>query len=207
MGMGHLQGMRVVLKRNRDILRKTGLFKKDQSFLSSRKAYLKAAKGELNFKTISKSDLLALREKVIKKRKAESIRAWLIALGLMIPILALGIFIANAFTAPENFQYIEQKESVELKLTIDLNKFSYYLEDGDMWITKRNWNNAIYRYEQAVALFPNEFEGNLRLALAYNYRCKDENKDCEIGKKLTTRLLKYYPNEPGLTELKAAFDE
>ena len=69
-GLGHLLGLRVVLKSNRDMLRKTGFFKKDRTFLSSRKEYLKAAKGQVDFKTISKSELRALREKVIKNRKA-----------------------------------------------------------------------------------------------------------------------------------------
>ena len=215
MGLGNVQGMRVILRNNRQILRKTGLFKKDQSFLSSRKEYLKAAKGEVDFKTISKSELRALREKVIKNRKAETLRVWIITLAIMIPVIFFGAFISNKYTHQKNLKIQEQQKRnnkveqilVQQKLTEDLNEFNYLIEEGDKWIEKRNWNSAIYRYKQAVELFPNEFEGNYRLALAYSYRCKDENKDCEIGEKITNRLLKYFPNEPGLIELKSVFDK
>lgn len=86
------------------------------------------------------------------------------------------------------------------------NEYSYFLEEGDKWIKKRHWHNAIYRYEQAVKLFPNEFEANYRLALAYSYNCKFEKKDCEEGKLLTNRLLKNYSEDKGLQELKIAFE-
>ena len=93
------------------------------------------------------------------------------------------------------------------KLTNDLNEFNYLINEGDKWIEKRNWNNAIYRYEQAVKLFPNEFEGNYRLALAHSYGCKDANKNCEIGQKITNRLLNSFPNDSRLIELKTAFNK
>ena len=213
--MGHLQGLRVILKNNRQMLRKTGLFKKDQSFLSSRKEYLKAAKGQVDFKTISKSELRALREKVIKNRKANNLKVWLITLAIVAPFLIYGLYI---FTGSEQWTKEsiqtgkinndhEQQILLDQKLTDDLNEFNYLINEGDKWIEKRNWNNAIYRYEQAVKLFPNEFEGNYRLALAHSYSCKDGNMNCEIGQKITNRLLNSFPNDSRLIELKTAFNK
>jgi len=208
MGLGNIEGMRVILRNNRQMLRKTGLFKKDQSFLSSRKEYLKAAKGEVDFKTISKSELRALREKVIKNRKADNLRAWLITLAVMAPFIIYGLHILIK-PSPQSEKKNDKTQQilVEQKLTDDLNEFHFLIEDGDKWIEKRNWSNAIYRYKQATELFPNEFEGNYRLALAYSYQCKDLNVDCEVGKKLTNRLLKYFPEEPDLIKLKIDFDK
>ena len=193
------------------MLRKTGLFKKDRSFLSSRKEYLKAAKGHVDIKTISKSELRALREKVIKNRKADNLKSWLITLIIMIPILSFGLYIYNILE-PSQFREsvkgeIQNNILIEQKLTDDLNEFHFLLEDGDKWIEKRNWNNAIFRFKQAVKLFPNEFEGNYRLALAYSYRCREKNEDCEIGLRITNRLVEYYPNDPSLIKLKSFFEK
>ena len=213
MGLGNIQGMRIILRNNREMLRKTGLFKKDRSFLSTRKEYLKASEGKVDLKTISKAELRALREKVIRNRKAENFRAWAITLILALPLMFFGIskYLDYNHRMQLEFQE-EQKRNNELngifldqKLTEDLNEFTLLIDEGDKWIEKRNWNNAIYKYKKAVKLFPNEFEGNYRLALAYSYRCKESNKDCEIGNKLTNSLLEFYPNDPSLLELKAVF--
>jgi len=218
MGVGNLQGMRVILRNNRQLLRKTGLFKKNQSFLSSRKEYLKAAKGEVDFKTISKSELRALREKVIKNRKTENLRTWIITLVIIAPILFYGVYFFYQ-SSIKNQQILErQQQNTETnkilldrkenqKLNADLNRYFEVISEGDLWIEKKNWNNAIYKYEQAVRLFPNEFEANYRLVLAYSYRCQNENKNCEVGKKLMNRLLKYFPEESNLIELKRAFEK
>ena len=210
-GSGHLQSMRVILRNNRNLLRKKGLFKKDKSFLSSRKEYLEAAKGNVDFKTISKSELRALREKVIKNRKADNLKSWLITLVIMIPIFSFGLYISNLLE-PSQFREsvkgeIQNNILIEQKLTDDLNEFQFLIEDGDKWIEKRNWNNAIYRFKQAVKLFPSEFEGNYRLALAYSYNCQEKNEDCEIGLRITSRLIEYYPDDPSLLKLKSFFEK
>ncbi len=215
MGVGSLQGMRSVLRNNRQLLRKTGLFKKDTSFLSSRKEYLKAAKGSVDFKTISKSELRALREKVIKNRKAESLKAWLITLVVLVPIIVYGFYISNKYShrIKQKIQTEKLKNDKAQQILLEqnqnkkLNRYSFIINDGDQWIEKKNWNNAIYRYKEAVELFPDEFEANYRLALAYSYHCQYKNKDCEIGKMLTIRLLKYFPEKVNLIELKNVFEK
>lgn len=214
MGLGNIEGMRVILRNNREMLRKTGLFKKDRSFLSSRKEYLKAAKGEVELKTISKSELQAIREKVIKNRKVESIKSWLITITIIIPIIVYGIYISNNYkrqTEQEIYHQKLLKEKnnqllLEQKRNKNLKKYFLIISEGDMWLRKENWNNAIYKYKRAVKLFPNEFEANYRLALAYGYRCQNENKDCDLGEKLTNKLLKYFPEEANLIELKKVFN-
>lgn len=205
--MGYLNGLRVVLNSNSNMLRKTNLFKKDKSFLSSRKEYLKAAKGNVDFKSISKSELKALREKVIRNRKKESLRAWLLTIAIITPFIVIGFYFFNSSNQNEDFEKDKSEQIlVEQKLTEDLNEFNYLIEDGDNWILKRNWNNAIFRYKQAVKLFPNEFEGNYRLALTYSYTCQETNENCELGKKITNRLVKSFPNDSRLIKLMAAFD-
>jgi len=217
-GAGHLQSMRAILRNNRLLLRKTGLFKKDRSFLSSRKEYLKAAKGEIDFKTISKSELRSLREKVVRNRKSENLRVWLITLVIMIPILSYTGYISYESWKKDQEIYAQQRESKKIKKilldqklsekhNVKLNEYFLVISEGDEWIEKKNWNNAIYKYKKALKLFPNEFEANYRLALAYGYHCQNENIDCAVGKKLTNRLLKYFPEDPNLIKLEHTFEK
>ncbi|SDW84204.1 hypothetical protein SAMN05444411_102289 [Lutibacter oricola] len=55
-GAGHLSSMNAILRNNRKLLRKVSIFKKDNSFMSSRKAYLKALKGNVDIKKLSKKE-------------------------------------------------------------------------------------------------------------------------------------------------------
>ncbi len=91
-------------------------------------------------------------------------------------------------------------KSKERYLIENKKEFDYLIEEGDNWISKRNWNNSIYFYKKAIEIFPNEFEANYRLALAYYYNCKFENEDCKKGEILTIKLLEYASDNKELIE-------
>jgi len=99
---GSLQSMASILRNNRNLLRKRSILKKDNSFLSARKEYLKAAKGEIDFKSISKEELQLLRKKVLENRKAESLKIWPIAIIVAMPIIAFGFYLSNEFMHNKN---------------------------------------------------------------------------------------------------------
>jgi len=204
-GEGSIQHMINSLRNNRNLLRKKSIFKKERTFLSTKKEYYKAAQeGEVELKKATKEELILLREKIIKQRKIESIRSWVIVLIVMTPLILLGIN-ASYNTSKEEIQHLETEN--ENYLIEHINDYTYYLEEGDKWIEKKNWNNATYRYEQAVKLFPDEYEANYRLALSYCYSCSYKNKNCEKGRTLTNQLLKSYPEDSKLLELKTIFDK
>ena len=120
----------------------------------------------------------------------------------MIPLVFLAIK-ASFKVAKKDIKSIELAK--ENYLIEHINDYTYYIDEGDKWIEKKNWNNAVYRYEQAVKLFLKDFEANYRLALSYSYTF--ENKHFEAGKTLTNRILKYHPKDPNLLELKAIFEK
>ncbi|MBJ2175609.1 hypothetical protein JBL43_15260 [Aureibaculum sp. A20] len=201
-GEGSMQSMITILRNNKNLLRKKSFFKRDRTFLSTRKEYYKASKGKINLKKASKQELKIIRERVIKQRKFENIKIWFVTISLLLPILFFILYSTNVFEN-QKLDNIEDQKDIYLKEHI--NTYSYYLDEGDKWIEKRHWNNAIYRYQQAVKLFPNEYEANYRLALAYSYNCKFDKKNCEAGKRLTTRLLKNYSEDKNLQKLKFVF--
>jgi len=207
-GEGSMQAMNTILRNNRNLLRKKSMFKRDQSFFKARKEYLKAANGEIDFKKISKSELRKIREKVIKERKFENLRVWMITLAILIPIIVFGVYISNQFKI-ENEQHFEQEQLIIAEHQFDkkMDSYDFFIEEGDKWIEKKNWRNAIYQYNNAVKVFPKKYEANYRLALAYSYNCKFENKDCEKGNRLVDRLLKVAPNDKDLRILKKIVTE
>lgn len=214
-GAGHLQSMQAVLRNNRKLLRKRSIFKKDSSFLSSRKEYLKAAKGEVDFKTISKEELSLLRDKVIKQRRIESLRAWIITFLIGVPIIAFGFYISNNIIQKKNQKLHElflQEQKTQQNLEVveieeKLKKHEFFIKDGDYWIEQGKWENAIHQYKNAVKLFPKKYNANYRLALAYSYNCKYEKMDCEKGYGLVKKLLEFAPNDNDLLDLERVFSQ
>ena len=210
---GHLQSMRVVLRNNLMMLRERGLFKNDRSYLYKKNKSPNASKDEFDFKTISKNKLVLLRKQIIRKRKIENLKAWGIALAIIIPMIVYGLTKLNSFNQKKKQQaHVQQLKNekakqllIEQGLDKEFNEYLFLIEDGDQWIEKGNWHNAIYRYKQAVKLFPEAYEANYRLALAYSYNCLYKHVDCEIGEKLTHKLIMYFPEETNLQELKKVF--
>ncbi len=209
-GAGHMASMNTILSNNKKLLRKVSIFKKDRSFMSSRKAYLKALDGEVDIKKLSKQELRVIREKVIREWEKEGIRNLIISILILIPILILSYNLYNNFIQYQNKKlnenFIPDKELEQILINREeqkkIDKYYFLIESGDDWIEKRNWKNAVFQYKNAVREFPEKYEANYRLALGYSYNCKFRNKDCDKGLKLVDRLLKVTPNNPNLLTLK-----
>jgi tetratricopeptide (TPR) repeat protein len=209
-GAGNMQSMNTIIRNNRNLLRKISVFKKDSSFMSARKAYLKAFQGEVDIRKLSKQELRKIREKVIKEREKESLRLWIISFLITISILFLSYNLYNSFIEYQNKKLNEnfvsdkglEKILIERENQKKIKKYEFYINNGDNWIEKQNWKNAIFQYKNAVKEFPEKYEANYRLALGYSYNCKFLNKDCDKGLKLVERLLKVNPNDSDLLILK-----
>lgn len=197
-GEGSMLHMINILRSNKSLLRRKPLFKRERTFLSRKKEYYKATGGKLDLKKATKEELALVRQKVIRQRKVESIINWSVVLIAMGIVIGLGIYYVKL---DEKRQLQMEDTAKDNYLKEHINLYVYLIEEGDNWIEKRHWSNAIYFYKQAVDLFPDDYEANYRLALAYSYHCQYENKNCEAGKKLTERLLKYFPEKPELQAL------
>ena len=157
-----------------------------------------------DFPDVSKKELAKIKSNIRKSIKKDKTKQ--LTLLITLSVIALIIIVNSVdFTTPKKIQ--PKGISQDNFLSENINEFSFLIDDGDQWIQKRRWNNAIYRYEQAVKLFPSSYEANYRLALAYKYNCEFKNKSCIQGEKLTEKLLKYHPDELNLINLKVAFQQ
>lgn len=192
-GEGFMLHMINTLRDNRGLLRRKGMFKRKQTFLTRRKEYYKASQGNFIFKELSKDELKAIRRKVLKQRRKDSIIQWSIFL-----ILSSLIFFMVSFF------FIEDPKPQETESNKDkhLKDYFFYIQEGDKWIGQRNWDNAIFEYKIAQKHFPKKYEINYRLALAYSYNCKFELKDCKKATALIDKLLVLEPKDTTLLKIK-----
>ncbi len=128
---GRLQSMGSILRNNRNLLRKRGVLKKDSSFLSTRKEYLKAANDIIDFKNISNEELQLLREKVIKNKKTESLRVWFISLAIAVPIIVFGFYISYEFIENKNRNLHDKYLQNEKELNKKFDNYYYLINSGD----------------------------------------------------------------------------
>jgi len=202
---GHLSSMNTVLKNNRN------LRLKKKPFLNFIKKDLKSTRTEIELKKISEDKLLSLKENYIAKNKSYNTKIVIISLLISIPII---IFIfpiindINSYYTEKYYVEIVENDNIQKKIQTkeQTKKYKHNITEGDKWIEKQHYRNAIYFYENAVEIYPKSFESNYRLTLAYSYNCQKNNKSCEKGKKLNNRLLKHFPDNKNLFRLKYIFD-
>ncbi|MCB0464822.1 MAG: tetratricopeptide repeat protein [Aequorivita sp.] len=201
-GFGSINHMIVTLRNNKNLLPAKRSYFKKKDYGSLKSEYYKAVGGSFNIKKASAEELLAIRKKIIKKREKET-RRFIFLLGISIPLIVLGLY----FTFHNfRFGFPNVKTTQEISLeNDDEEKYYFYLEDGDKWLQKRNYYNAVFQYKKAVALYPSDFEANYRLALGYSYQCQYDFENCDKGMQLILKLEKEFPDNKDIQNVKAIF--
>lgn len=188
-GEGSIQGMIISLRNNKNLLRPK------RSFLNQKKEFLKAANGEINFKKATKKELEKIREKIYKERK----RQRKINIGIWSVTAIFLISIAVVFTKNISQQnYNSEKKAHKAKT----EKYYELIEDGDQWLKKGNWHNAIFQYKKAKEVFPTEYDINYRLTYVFCLSCEAEYINCKEAKENLDKLIVAFPEKQELFELK-----
>jgi hypothetical protein len=201
-GEGGMAHMIVSQRNNKRLLRRKRLFEKERTFLSIKKEYYKASQGRVDFKKATPEELKKIRNKVIANRKSEN-RIQLTV--LCFSILIIGFIIFKIVKSENSITKAQQNSNMEVELIKKTEKYMFFISDGDKWISEKNWSNAIFQYKEALKVFPTEFDANYRLALAYSYSCQNEQINCEIGERLTERLIKQFPDKNEILKIDAIF--
>ena len=198
-GSGAIGYMVSTIRNNRKLLRKKSMFKKERTFLSLTGQDYKSAEGKVAKKKLSSNELRRIKERTLKEAQKDTNRAIIVATVLAIPLLFLfSLWINDNESATQSIEQAKQEEYFEK----NLNEYLFLLEDGDRWLEENRLKNAVYRYEQAVALLPEVYEGHYRLAMAYSYNCVYQSKNCEKAEKLTKKLEELFPDKSKQTNLK-----
>lgn len=208
-GAGSMDHMVKTIINNAKLLRRKGMFKKERSFLQSKKEDFSTPSGGIPTEAISEEKLTTIRTKMIAARKMRNLR-----LGIFLTF-ALPLLLFAGYYSFKNFSFgfdrlentgPNQVNIAAQKVAASGDKYLYYLEDGDLWLQKKSYYNAIFQYKKAIELFPSEFAGQYRLAVAYSYQCQYDFEGCEEGMKIVKKLEKAYPNSEEVQTVKAVFE-
>lgn len=198
-GGGSIQGMATILRNNKQLLRKRNTFRRGFGYGKLRKEYRKYAKEGLESEPISQKELSAIRQKIIKQKRKENM------LSGIILVLVVSLAVAFSYKMYKNLEEYQVKEN-EVFLEGNTNKYLFYIKDGDKWLEKGRYHNAIFQYTLAKEIYPAEYDISYRLALAYGARCKYEQLDCEKGKEILNDLRDRFPEKNELWTLKDYFN-
>lgn len=175
-GGGSIQGMITALRNNKNLLskRKSMYDKKSAQKTSGIKKGLNC-----NIEA-TEEQLLEIRLRIQKRNKRKKI------------INSLIITISVLFVL--YFSFLNSKKEVLIKSSVietktDKDFYKDYIQYGDTWLEEKKWNAAIYNYQKAVNLYPENFDANYRLALAYAYSCVHVSKHCDSGNVLIKKLM------------------
>ena len=193
-GGGSIQGMNTSLKNNRMLLRTSRFNPKKKSFFNRRKEYIKAADGFVELKEATPEELHKIRKKILLQRRNGNI------LSLVLIIVLIPFFVYFSF----HWFKTERKiiSSKEMKAVNDKkDDYTFFINDGDSYLEKGKWHNAIFQYNKVLELFPSDYDAHYRLAYAYTYRCRNEKINCEEANSKIEKLLEQFPNNSELIEL------
>ncbi|MFY8187902.1 MAG: hypothetical protein ACOVLC_08075 [Flavobacterium sp.] len=192
---GSSQAMIDSIRNNKMLLSSKSLFKKERTFLSLKSEYLKSNYGNFEYKKATKEELLAIRNKIIRdKKKQFMIKMIIVTVFMFFLSLIVYQFVEYELDSKEKnqkFQFLKDQKTFYK----NEKEFLSLLKYGDDWFEKRHWHNAIFCYKKAVELFPSNFEGNYRLALAYSLQCEFDFKNCNEAKMFLDTLYAEFPNK------------
>lgn len=200
--------MIITLRNNKKLLRRKGMFKKERSFLQSNKEDFATDTGGVPTETISEEKLATIRKKIISSRKKRNLRLGLF-LGISLPlVIMMGFYFFQGYSL--GFERLENTGPNQLNIAVEKvsrseERYLYFIKDGDKWLQKKSYYNAIFQYKNAVEIFPSEFTGQYRLAVAYSYQCQYKFEGCEEGMQIVERLEKEFPNSEEIQKVKAVF--
>jgi hypothetical protein len=191
---GSVQSMITSLRNNKNLLpKRKSLYEKDK-----RKNIKYSISDGLNCNIeATEEQLLEIRTRIQKRNKRKRI------------INTLIISISAMFVL--YFSYLNSSKEVIIQTTVpetvdDEEVYLNYIKYGNTWLDDKKWKAAVYNYQKAVDLAPNDYHAQYRLALAYSYYCSNENLKCEEGSLLLNELITKFGSNSDLEYLFGIID-
>jgi hypothetical protein len=176
-GGGSIQGMITALRNNKNLLskRKSMYDKKGAQNTSGINNGLNC-----NIEA-TEEQLFEIRTRIQKRNRNRKI--------LFLTAAIIGFLITFIFIFQINKFKIEKEQATFVFKPKALADYQNLISNGDTWLADRKWNAAIYNYQKAVDIYPDNFDANYRLALAYAYSCIHDAKHCDSGNLLMKKLM------------------
>lgn len=194
-GESTIQSMIITLRNNRNLLKSKSPYK-NRSFFNTKSDYVKYSKGNFNLKKATPEQLQAIRTNIKAQRKRDLILKTGLVICVLIPITWIATLVINS-----NLSDPPNNETTTITREMEEN-FDFYLQDGNNYLRNRKWHNAIFQYEKALEIHPDNYLVNYRLATALTYQCEEKEKNCERAIILLDSLIKTHPKKQKLEYLR-----
>jgi hypothetical protein len=192
---GSVQAMITSLRNNKNLLpKRKSLYEKDK-----RKNINYSISEGLNCDIVATEEqLLEIRTRIQKRNKRKKILNSLIITISVMVVLYLSYL---------NSQKEVLIQSPEIETIINEQEvYLNYIKYGDTWVEDKKWKAAIYSYQKAVDLAPDDYYAQYRLALAFSYHCAYEKFNCEEGIQLLNELITKFGSNQDLEYLLGIID-
>lgn len=199
-GEGSIMHMIVSYRNNTALIRKKRLFKGGKSYFRAKEAYRKAAGGELAFRTATPHERAIIRSKIKKEYRREKIIIALIALLIFSIAIWLTVQFWPLNPAPKKIHSITITTS-------DFIEFNKYMDEGDKWMEKNKWFNAIYEYDKGYTIILENHSSISQKGLRLEYQDRFENVNPSDVLSRVSDLIIKYPRRIELYKFRAEYLE
>ncbi len=150
-GEGSMQAMNTIIRNNRKLLRKKGIFNRSKSISERKRELLSPVRGALEFKNVSQEELRVLKLKIKNKAAKVRIRNNVFLVVIVFVIFSITKLYSDFYSTLEK----EQKIKTEvLRLQEYTKKYNVYMEDANDQFENKHWKNAVYFYKKALLMLP-----------------------------------------------------
>jgi predicted Zn-dependent protease len=175
---GSVQGMITSLRNNKNLVpKRKSLYEKDK-----RKNINYAISEGLNCNIeATEEQLLEIRTRIQKRNKRKRI--------LNSFIITISVVFVLYLSYVNSLKEVLVQPTAVIETVNDEQVYLNYIKYGDTWFEDKKWKAAIYNYQKAVDLAPNDYQAQYKLVIAYSYHCTYENINCEEGSQLLNELI------------------
>jgi hypothetical protein len=187
-GSGGIKSMIDSLRNNKMLLRRKGHFEKENTFLNLSKGHFKTDRRKIKTKKASPEILKKIRTSAISRRR-KFVITYLI-------LIMIGVSYIT-YTIVKIYKEDKSQTSVVLSTekSVKENNFLVLVKKGDGWFKERKWDAALFYYNKAKVIFPNEYSINYRIAQTMSIKCEKKYLQCRETKAVLDSLFEKYPEK------------
>ena len=125
-----------------------------------------------------------------------------IIIGLILSGILLMLWLVfSIYTDPimvNKYSNNYEKEKAYRELVENDELFKYYISDGNRWLEKNEYHNALFQFELAVKIKPENYSANLGMCKSLLKQCVLENVDCEKSDRVILRFISKFDKNMSL---------
>ena len=116
-----------------------------------------------------------------------------IIIGLILSGTLLMLWLVfSIYTDPimvDNYSNNYEKDKAKRELIENEEQFQYYISDGNKWLEKNEYHNAIFQFELAVKIKPENYSAHLGMCKSLLKQCVLANVDCDKSDRVMLRFI------------------